>query len=245
VVVIRQLCKTFGAALILDRLSVTVETGRFTCLLGPSGCGKTTLLRILAGLEPANSGAVELDGRPLEGVTDEVGLVFQDYALFPWKTAAGNVRFGLAGTDLGAEARDDLVDRYLRLVKLEAWASKYPHELSGGMRQRLALARALVRGPKLLLLDEPLGSLDARTRIELQDELERVWEETGSTILLVTHSIAEAARLADRIVVLTEPPTRVRGVVDVPLPRPRGRASGAFAELKREVFQLLDEAEVT
>lgn len=244
-VVIRDLSKTFpsegSAGRVLDRVDLRCEKGHFTCILGPSGCGKTTLLRILAGLEPATSGTVELGGRRLEDVTEAVGLVFQDFALFPWKTVDGNVRFGLAGKGFTREERDAFAERYIRLVKLEAWRDKYPHELSGGMRQRVALARALVRQPDLLLLDEPLGSLDALTRREMQTELERVWAETRRTILMVTHSIAEAAYLADRIVILTDPPTRVRAVVEVSLPRPRERSSAALVEIKQEVFLRLEE----
>lgn len=240
---IRDLRKTFqkegSEILVLNNLNLIIEERLFVCVIGPSGCGKTTLLRIVAGLERASAGQVLLNGEKVEAPIDKIGMVFQEYALFPWKTAAGNIKFGLTRKEPTDGDRDELVRRYTDLVRLSDWSEKYPHELSGGMKQRVAIARALVREPELLLMDEPFGSLDAQTRMALQAELERIWKETQNTILFVTHSIEEAVYLADRIVVLSHPPASIERTIEIELPRPRNRNSLELAQIKQEIFSLI------
>ncbi len=223
----------------LEDVSFAVDPGEFVCIVGPSGCGKTTLFRIIAGLESATAGTVSLDGEPVDGPGPELGVVFQEYLLFPWRTVAGNVGFGLEKQDLTATARDERVRRLLSLVGLEGFGDSYPKELSGGMKQRVAIARALAVDPELLLMDEPFGAVDAQTREMLQDELLEVWRETGKTILFVTHDVEEAITLADRIVVMDSEPGRVREVVDVDLERPRSRSDDGFGRYYERVLELI------
>ncbi len=221
----------------LEDVSFAVDPGEFVCIVGPSGCGKTTLFRIIAGLESATDGTASLDGEPVDGPGPELGVVFQEYLLFPWRTVAGNVGFGLEKQDLTATARDERVRRLLSLVGLEGFGDSYPKELSGGMKQRVAIARALAVDPELLLMDEPFGAVDAQTREMLQDELLEVWHETGKTILFVTHDVEEAITLADRIVVMDSEPGRVREVVDVDLERPRSRSDDGFGRYYERVLE--------
>ncbi|MFC4248462.1 ABC transporter ATP-binding protein [Natribaculum luteum] len=223
----------------LEDVSFAVDPGEFVCIVGPSGCGKTTLFRIIAGLESATAGTVSLDGEPVDGPGPELGVVFQEYLLFPWRTVAGNVGFGLEKQALTATERDERVRRLLSLVGLEEFGDSYPKELSGGMKQRVAIARALAVDPELLLMDEPFGAVDAQTREMLQDELLEVWRETGKTILFVTHDVEEAITLADRIVVMDSEPGRVREVVDVGLERPRSRSDDGFGRYYERVLELI------
>jgi NitT/TauT family transport system ATP-binding protein len=210
---------------------------------------------MVAGLEQPSSGSIEMDGKAIAGPGAERGVMFQDYALFPWKTVRGNVGFGLrhgtAGKGMKAEARDARVDQFIELVGLKGAESKYPHQLSGGMRQRVALARLLANGPDVLLMDEPLGALDAQTRLVLQVELLRIWGETGNeqdrkTVIFITHGIDEAVFLADRVVVMSSHPGQVSAVLDVDIPRPRTeevRSHPRFAGLSEEIWSLIrDEA---
>ena len=185
--------------LALDKINLEVKQGEFLCIVGPSGCGKSTLLHLIAGLHPQTSGTVLVDGKPVSGAGTDRILIFQELGLFPWLTVAGNVEFGMKMKDVPKAEREEKVQYYLRLVQLSKFRNSYIHQLSGGMRQRVALARALATGPDVLLMDEPFAALDAQTRDLLHDELERIWAETGCTIIFVTHNVREAARLGDRV----------------------------------------------
>jgi len=231
---------TNGPVRALADVSFTVDPGEFICVVGPSGSGKTTLFRIIAGLEEATEGTVSLDGEPIEGPDADLGIVFQEYHLFPWRTVAGNVGFGPEKRGVPADERDRRVGDLLDLVGLDGFADSYPRDLSGGMKQRVALARALALDPTLLLMDEPFGALDAQTKAMLQDELLDIWSETGKTILFVTHDVEEAVRLADRVVVMGIEPGHVREVVDVDLDRPRTRSDEAFGRYYERILDLIE-----
>ena len=228
-----------GSVRALDDVSFSVADGEFVCLVGPSGCGKTTLFRIVAGLTEATDGRVLLDGTEVTGPTTDMGVVFQEYHLFPWLTVAENVGFGLERSDRPPAEREARVDEMLDLVGLTEFRDAYPKSLSGGMKQRVAIARSLAVDPDLLLMDEPFGAVDAQTREMLQRELLDVWDSTGKTVLFVTHDVAEAVTLADRIVVMAAEPGRVREVVDVDAERPRDRGDAEFAEHVGRVRELI------
>jgi len=228
-----------GSVQALDDVEFGVETGEFVCIVGPSGCGKTTLFRILAGLEPATAGEVLLDGQRVTEPTPEMGIVFQEYHLFPWQTVQENVAFGLQKADVPADERERRVEHLIDLVGLDGFADSYPKALSGGMKQRVALARALAIDPALLLMDEPFGAVDAQTREMLQGELLDIWEETGKTVLFVTHDVEEAVKLADRIVVMGKNPGSIRQVLDVDLDRPRSRTDASFGRYYERVRELI------
>ena len=237
--------KQFSAAddptrttLALSEIELTVEPGELVSLVGPSGCGKSTLLRLIAGLDTADSGELWVGAERITGPSAERGLVFQDPNLFPWLNVRRNVEAGLVAQGFLAEKRGE-VDEFIRLVGLETFANAYPHHLSGGMAQRAALARALINHPKVLLLDEPLGALDAFTRMRMQDEVLRVWEARGTTMLLVTHDIDEAVYMSDRIVIMTPRPGRVDRIIENNLERPRDRNSPAFLQVRGEILELL------
>jgi NitT/TauT family transport system ATP-binding protein/sulfonate transport system ATP-binding protein len=238
----RAVGKTFAsdaaAVVALDRVSLDVGAGELVSLVGPSGCGKSTLLRLVAGLDRPTAGEVWVGGEPITGPSAERGLVFQDPSLFPWLTVRRNIEAGLVARGVLRRRRHE-VDEYLRLVGLEGFGDVYPHQLSGGMAQRAALARALVNHPRVLLLDEPLGALDQFTRMRMQDELLRVWESRGTTMLLVTHDIDEALYLSDRIAVMTPRPGRIDRVLDVDLPRPRTRTDRRFMEYRARLLEML------
>ncbi len=219
----------------LERISLRIEPGEFVALLGPSGCGKSTLLRLVAGLDFPRIGSVLMDGKAIAGPTRHAIVVFQDPTLYPWRTVWSNVALGLEARGLLRSHRER-VDDALRLVGLAGFANAYPHQLSGGMSQRAALARALVNDPKLLILDEPFGQLDSLTRIAMQAELVSLWQRAGFTALLVTHDVEEALFLASRVIVLSERPARIRAEVVNKRPYPRHRGDPHLAELRREVF---------
>ncbi len=221
----------------LEGVSFDVADGEFVCIVGPSGCGKTTLFRIIAGLEDATSGEVYLGGHQVNGPTPNMGVVFQDYHLFPWRTVRKNVAFGLEKQDVPKDERRTRVDELINLVGLEGFENSYPKELSGGMKQRVAIARALAVDPALLLMDEPFGAVDAQTREMLQTELLEIWEQTGKTVLFVTHDVEEAVKLADRIVVMAKEPGRVDEIIDVDLSRPRSRSDTEFGEYYERVLE--------
>ena len=244
-----------GTTVAVDDLTLDVAQGEFLVIVGPSGCGKTTVLNMLAGLEQPSAGSVTLDGREIRGPGPSRGVMFQDYALFPWQTVRGNVGFGLrhgpAGSGLGAEARARRVQDCIDLVGLNGAEDKYPHQLSGGMRQRVALARLMANEPEVLLMDEPLAALDAQTRMILQDELLRIWgqdrpQSSRRTVVFITHAIDEAVFLADRVAVMTTHPGRLKALIDIPLARPRNdatRVSPQFQALSQHIWSLIrDEA---
>ena len=228
-----------GSALTaLDGVNLSVAAGELICLVGPSGCGKSTLLRLIAGLDAPTAGELLIGREPITEPSADRGLVFQDPNLFPWLTVRRNIEAGLVARHVLREKRDD-VQQFMRLVGLESFANAYPHQLSGGMAQRVALARALVNHPRVLLLDEPLGALDAFTRMRMQDEVLRLWEARGTTMLLVTHDIDEAIYMGDRIVLMTPRPGRIDRILDVPLPRPRQRNDPGFLDLRAHILELL------
>ncbi len=224
---------------VLDNINLDVFRGEFVSLLGPSGCGKTTLLRIIAGLEKQDSGEVRLKGEQIVGPGQDRVMVFQDYALFPWRTVLGNILFGLEVRKIKKDEALKIAQNYIKLVNLEGFENSYPHELSGGMKQRVALARALVCDPEILLMDEPLAALDAQTRNMMQSELVRIWSATKKTIIYVTHSIEEAVYLSDRVVIFTPRPAKVKKIVNVNIPRPRDRFSREFVELRAKIYEQL------
>ena len=230
-----------GNVVALNDVSFSVREGEFVCIVGPSGCGKTTLLKIIAGLERPTSGVVTLDGKPVSGPGRDRCMVFQEYALFPWRTVLKNITFGLENLGIPKEERLKIAKRYIELVGLQGFEDRYPHELSGGMKQRVGIARALAIEPEVLLMDEPFGSLDAQTRNMLQKELLEIWEKTQKTILFVTHSVDEAVFLADKIVVLSARPAVVKEILEVDLSRMRDRTSPEFNEVRSKVLRILQE----
>jgi NitT/TauT family transport system ATP-binding protein len=203
----------------IERLAV--RDGEFVTLIGPSGCGKSTLLHMMGGFIPADGGTIELYGNRVSGPGPDRGMMFQEFALFPWKTVAGNVAWGLETQGMPRAQIDSVVKKYLEMMDLWEFRNHFPAELSGGMKQRVALARVLAFDPKVLLMDEPFGALDAQTREVMQAELTRLWDRTGKTVVFVTHDIEEAVYLGDRVVVLTARPARVKEEVEIKLPRPR------------------------
>ena len=225
----------------LRDITVDIPNGQFACLLGPSGCGKSTLLNAVAGFSLPTSGSVEVDGRPVEGPGPDRGMVFQEYALFPWMTVEQNVAFGLEIRKRPAAEIREKVSSLLAMLNLSEFRDRYPKDLSGGMRQRVAIARVLALDSRILLMDEPFGALDALTRHNLQDELLRIWEAFRKTVLFVTHSIEESIFLADRILVMTYRPGTIKRDIAVTLPRPRDPGDPGFNELKRELTRLVME----
>jgi NitT/TauT family transport system ATP-binding protein len=227
----------------IDGVDLEVRPGEFVSLLGPSGCGKSTLLHIVGGFVAADAGTVTCDGVPVTGPGPQRGVVFQQHALFPWRTVLGNVTYGLARRGLGRRQRREVARRYLDMVNLHGVDHLYPRELSGGMQQRVALARTLATDPEVLLMDEPFGALDAQTRVVLQGELLAVWEQTHKTVLFVTHAVEEAIYLSDRVYVMSARPGRVVAELEVPIPRPRDREGilthPAYAPLHRRIWELL------
>jgi NitT/TauT family transport system ATP-binding protein len=223
---------------VLDRISFHAEPGEFVALLGPSGCGKSTLLRLVAGLDPPCAGRLSMEGRPIEGPDPSRVVVFQDPTLYPWRTVWRNVALGLEARKL-LRHRREAVDDALRLVGLTGFANAYPHQLSGGMAQRAALARALVNDPMILILDEPFGQLDSLTRIAMQAELVSLWQRSSFTALLVTHDVEEALLLAGRVIVLSDRPAQIQAEVVNNQPYPRHRGDAHLVELRREVFSHL------
>jgi NitT/TauT family transport system ATP-binding protein len=243
---IRDLNQSFvkedGSSLVvLENVMFNVKDKEFVCILGSSGCGKTTLLRLIAGLDVAQAGSIFLDGEEIRGTSPKVGMVFQEYSLFPWRTVIDNIAFGLEMQGIAKDERYSIAEGYLNLVNLTQFRDSYPSELSGGMRQRIAVVRALALDPVLLLMDEPFGALDAQTRNMLQKELLDIWEATKKTVVFITHSVDEAVYLADRIIVLTPRPGRICRMFPIDLPRPRDRTSPEFAQVRREVLDLINQ----
>lgn len=225
----------------VDKVNLRICRGEFVCIVGPSGCGKSTLLRIISGLERADGGQATYNERPLDRPQRDVGMVFQEYSVLPWRTVLDNVCLGLEFLQEKKAARIRLAMHYLGLVGMARFAESFPYELSGGMRQRVAIARALATDPQVLLMDEPFGALDAHTRILMQKELLRIWRETRKTVLLVTHSVDEAVYLADRIVVMTARPGKIREVIHVTLDHPRDRSDPRYGRMTSRILDILEE----
>lgn len=244
ILTIENLVKSFpkkeGAMVAIQDFNLEVKEGEFVCILGPSGCGKTTLLRIIAGLETLTSGTILLQDKPITGPGSDRGMVFQDFALFPWRNVRKNVEFGLEIKKVPPTQRSAISNRFIELVGLKGFENYHPNQLSGGMKQRVGIARALANDPALLLMDEPFGALDAQTRNLMQKELLRIWQETKKTVIFITHSVDEACYLADRIVVMTSRPGTIKEIFDVTMPRPRDRASVEFAQLRKKILEELE-----
>jgi ABC-type taurine transport system ATPase subunit len=239
-----------GPVTALDQVNLTIEEGNFVCVVGPSGCGKTTLLRIMAGIIPPTEGHVRLDGTPIERPDHQRGVVFQHPALYPWLTVQENVEFGPKMRGIPAGRRGELAEFYLRMVKLWEFRRKPPYELSGGMQQRVAIARVLANDPRILLMDEPFGALDALTREHLQEELLKIWKETGKTVLFITHSVEEACYLATSIVVMSPRPGRILTAIHAPFSRRASngdsrvvKSSPEFVALREQVLTYIWEVE--
>ncbi len=230
-----------GDVTALSDINLDIRPGEFVCLLGPSGCGKSTLLNGIAGFSPPSSGHIEVAGKTVTGPGPDRGMVFQEYALFPWMTVEQNIGFGLEIRKLSREAIRAVVEPLLEKLHLKDFRQRYPKDLSGGMRQRVAIARVLALDSPVMLMDEPFGALDALTRRSLQDELLRIWQESGKTIVFVTHSIEESIYLADRVVVMTYRPGTIKRDVHIALPRPRDTSTAEFNALKRELTRLVME----
>ncbi|HZT88845.1 MAG TPA: ABC transporter ATP-binding protein [Stellaceae bacterium] len=229
-----------GRVSAVEGASFAVDASQFLCLVGPSGCGKTTLLNLIAGFLTPTSGEIRIGGRPVSGHGFDRGVVFQDFAqLFPWRTAQANVEFGLEMKGVGKRERAEIALRQLELVGLGKFARAYPHHLSGGMQQRVAIARALAYNPAVLLMDEPFAALDALTRDEMQRLVAEVWRETAKTVIYVTHNVAEAVYLADRVIVMTAHPGRVKREIQIPLDRPRDPLSVEFLDFQKRLLREL------
>ena len=233
-----------GSVRAVERASFGARPSEFLCLVGPSGCGKTTLLNMIAGFFAPTAGEIRIGGQAVSGQGLDRGIVFQDFAqLFPWRTALANVAFGLEMKGVAKAERERIAREQLRLVKLEKFADAYPHHLSGGMQQRVAIARALAYNPRVLLMDEPFAALDALTRDEMQRLLAEVWRETKKTVIYVTHNVAEAVYLADRVIVMTPHPGRIKAEVPIRLARPRDALSVEFLEHQKELLRQLAQKE--
>lgn len=232
--------------LALGGVDLQIKEGEFLAIVGPSGCGKSTFLDLIAGLSKPDSGEILIDDKPIDGPSLDRGVVFQSYALLPWRTALANVEFGLEVKNVPKQKRRDIAREYLALVGLEHFEDRYPYELSGGMKQRVAIARSLAFDPDILLMDEPFGALDAQTREILQYELLRIWEKTNKTVLFITHSIEEAVFLAQRVAIMTARPGTIKKIVEIPLPERRYekddiKSSARFTKIRHELWQLLKE----
>lgn len=228
-----------GKTIALNGVNLEIKENEFICVVGPSGCGKSTLLNIIAGLLEPTSGTVTLDGKVIEGTGVERGVVFQQYALFPWRTVLKNVMFPLEMKKVPKEEAEAIARKYIKSVGLEGFEKSYPKELSGGMKQRVAIARAYAANPEVLLLDEPFGALDAQTRVQLQTELLETWEKEKKTCFFITHDVDEAIILAQRVIIMSARPGRIKKIVDIDIPYPRTQATKTdprFLELKSEIW---------
>jgi NitT/TauT family transport system ATP-binding protein len=244
-ILIKNVSKVFSSndseLVALDDINLDIKHGEFICLLGPSGCGKSTLLNAVAGFSLPTSGTILVDGKPVQLPGPDRGMVFQEYALFPWMTVEKNIAFGLEIQKQSKAQIADKVDALLKMLNLQDFRDRYPKDLSGGMRQRVAIARVLALDSPIMLMDEPFGALDSLTRRNLQDELLRIWMEFKKTIIFVTHSIEESIYLADRIVVMTYRPGKIKKNVNVTMPHPRDPSSAEFNDLKKELSLLVME----
>ena len=223
----------------LNGFSLDIKAGSFVSLIGPSGCGKSTLLRIIGGLDKATEGSLYLDGKEIKKPGSDRGFAFQGSNLFPWLSVEKNIAFGLKARHIYKDHKDD-VKEYINLVGLEGFEKSFPHQLSGGMQQRASLARALVGHPSVLLLDEPLGALDAFTRMNLQDEILSIWKKHNMTMIMVTHDVDEAIYMSDQVVVMSSRPSKVEEIIDINLPRPRARSQDTFQEYRTRILNVLN-----
>lgn len=237
---VENVSKRFGSLDVLNQVDIRLEQGEFAAIVGPSGCGKSTVIRMIAGLESPTEGVVTANQKPIKEPHPSRMLIFQEHALYPWRTVEQNVGFGLEMAGVSKQERKERVDEFLRKVGLDGFQSYYPHQLSGGMRQRASIARAMVMDPEVLLLDEPFGALDAITKIKMQDELIRLWDGTGKTVLLITHDIDEAIYLADTIYVMSPRPGRIVETIRSNIPRPRNRNGADFVQLREKIMGHLD-----
>jgi NitT/TauT family transport system ATP-binding protein len=241
-----RLSKDYGtgskAMRVLDGIDLAIDDGEFVAIVGPSGCGKSTFLHIAGGFVQASEGSIRFDGAPITKPGPDRGVVFQDYSLYPWRTVFGNIVWGLEAQGVPRAERIQTAERFMEMVGLTAFRNHYPNELSGGMKQRVALARTLTYDPKLLLMDEPFGALDVQTRELMQEELQRIWDATRKTVLFVTHDIDEAVYLSDRVLVFTARPGRIKETIAIDLPRPRAieiKRTPAYAEYRNRIWDLL------
>ena len=228
-----------GSFLALEEVNLDVEKNEFICVVGPSGCGKTNLMNIIAGLNPPSTGTVKVRGELVTGPGKGKGVVFQQYALYPWLTVEKNVEFGLRMKGVEKEKRREIAQKYIKIVGLEKFAKSYPKELSGGMKQRVAIARAYTTGPEVLLMDEPFGALDAQTRAQLQENLLNTWQQEKKTCFFITHDVEEAVLLSTKVIIMSAGPGRIREIVDVHLPYPRDqetKLTPEFNELKNQIW---------
>lgn len=228
-----------GPVKALNHINLQIYENEFVCVVGPSGCGKSTLLNIMAGLDKATKGEILVDGEKVEEPSTERGVIFQQYALFPWLTVKKNIMYGLKNKKMTREQAGRAADKYIKMVGLDEFSSSYPKELSGGMKQRVAIARAFAMNPKLLLLDEPFGALDAQTRAQLQSDLLDTWEQEQKTCFFITHDVEEAVLLAQRVVIMSSRPARIKRIVDIDIPYPRTQETkmdSRFMELKNEIW---------
>lgn len=246
--------RTLQPTLAVTDVDLSIEAGEFICVVGPSGCGKSTIMNLVAGLDAPTGGSIEMDGAPIAGPGADRGVMFQDYALYPWLTVEENVGFGLRngtpGKGLTKEERERRIRHYVELVRLKGSESKYPHQLSGGMCQRVALARLLANGPEILLMDEPFSALDVQTRVVMHNELLNLWSESKASVVFITHDLEEAIGLADRVYVLTAGPGTVKTSYEIDLPRPRNiaeiRYTPRFIELSKQIWDdLREEVEIS
>ncbi|MCI1945894.1 ABC transporter ATP-binding protein [Clostridium luticellarii] len=221
----------------LHSVNLSIKKGEFICLLGPSGCGKSTLLNLIAGFDKPSSGNISIDGKEVTEPSANYITIFQKYGLLPWRTVKKNVELGLEVKKISKEERSRVADEYIELVGLSKFSKKRPHELSGGMQQRVAIARALAVDPEIIFMDEPFGALDAMTRMNMQDEISNIWEKKKKTIIFVTHDIDEAVFLADRVVIMTPSPGKIKSIIDVPLYRKRNRTNSEFLAIRDKVFR--------
>jgi NitT/TauT family transport system ATP-binding protein len=242
-IVLENICKVYpgsNTTEALKSINLSIKSGEFVCILGPSGCGKSTLLEIIAGLQSASKGQILLDNTPVIGTSRDIGVVFQDSSLFPWRTVMENIEFGLEVKGESKAARRELAQKYIEMVKLTGFENRYPHQLSGGMRQRVGIARTLVNNPKILLMDEPFGAVDYLTRLELQNEVIDISQKEKKTIIFITHDISEAVFLGDRVVLLSPRPGRIKEVFDIPMKKPRDRNDAAILEIEERIYKAIN-----
>ena len=220
----------------LDNVNLTIEKGEFICLLGPSGCGKSTLLNLIAGFDNPSTGEIFINDNKVQEPSSNYVTIFQNYGLLPWRSVKKNVELGLEAKKISKEERSKIADEFVELVGLSEFSKHHPSQLSGGMQQRVAIARALAVDPEIIFMDEPFGALDAMTRMNMQDEISNIWEKKKKTIIFVTHDIEEAVFLADKIVIMTSGPGKIKNIIDVPMKRKRDRTSEEFLKIRDKVF---------